>query len=120
VSCDDVILVSAGKIRKVWDSVRELFSSLCEGRLERTVLRLALLLYQSFIYSLTDIPVSCLKNIKICIKIAPTFFSVIVIPSSASVLICAYFSKHKLIRKHKLMRSLMMVLLKHRNMSELF
>jgi hypothetical protein len=32
---DDAIVVSAGKLRKMWDSVNELRSSLCERRLER-------------------------------------------------------------------------------------
>jgi hypothetical protein len=36
-------LVSAGKLRKLWDSLSELRSSLCERRLERTVLRPAVL-----------------------------------------------------------------------------
>jgi hypothetical protein len=36
--------VSAGKLRKLWDSLSELRGSLCERRLERTVLRPALLL----------------------------------------------------------------------------
>jgi len=40
---DDAIVVSAGKLRKLWDSLSELGSSLCERRLERRVLRLALL-----------------------------------------------------------------------------
>jgi hypothetical protein len=35
--------VSAGKLRKLWDSLSELRNSLCERRLERTVLRPALL-----------------------------------------------------------------------------
>jgi len=39
---DDAIMVSAGKLRKLWDSLSELRSSLCEIRLERTVLRPAL------------------------------------------------------------------------------
>jgi hypothetical protein len=40
----DVIVVSAGKLKKkLWDSLSELRSSLCERRLERTVLRPALL-----------------------------------------------------------------------------
>jgi hypothetical protein len=43
VPWDDAILVSAGKLRKLWDSLREMFSSMCERRLERTVLRPALL-----------------------------------------------------------------------------
>ena len=38
-----VIVVSAGKLRKMWDSLSELHSSLCERQLERTVLRPALL-----------------------------------------------------------------------------
>jgi len=32
-------VVSAGKLRKLWDSLSELRSSLCERRLERTLLR---------------------------------------------------------------------------------
>jgi hypothetical protein len=43
VPWDDAIVVSAGKLRKLWDSLSELHSSLCERRLERTVLRPALL-----------------------------------------------------------------------------
>ena len=42
VPSDDAIVVSAGKLRKLWDSLSELRSSLCERRLERTVLRPAL------------------------------------------------------------------------------
>jgi hypothetical protein len=40
---DDAIVVSAGKLRKLWDSLSELRSSLYEGLLERTGLRPALL-----------------------------------------------------------------------------
>jgi hypothetical protein len=40
---DDAIVVSAGKLRKLWDSLSELRSSLRERRLEKTVLRPALL-----------------------------------------------------------------------------
>jgi len=36
-------VVSAGKLRKLWDSLSELRSSVCERRLERTVLRPGLL-----------------------------------------------------------------------------
>jgi hypothetical protein len=43
VPWDDAIRVSAGKLRKLWDSLSELRSFLCERRLERTVLRSALL-----------------------------------------------------------------------------
>ena len=43
VPWDDAIVVSAGKRRKLWDSLSELRSSLCERRLERPVLRPALL-----------------------------------------------------------------------------
>jgi hypothetical protein len=43
VPWDDAIVVSAGKLRKLWDSLSELRISLCERRLERTVLRLGLL-----------------------------------------------------------------------------
>jgi len=43
VPWDDSIVVSAGKLRKVWDSLNELFSSLCERRLERRVPRPSLL-----------------------------------------------------------------------------
>jgi len=40
---DDAIVVSAGKLRKLWDSLSELLSFVCERRLERTVLRPMLL-----------------------------------------------------------------------------
>jgi hypothetical protein len=40
---DDAIEVSAGKLRKLWDSPSELRRSVCERRLEKTVLRPALL-----------------------------------------------------------------------------
>ena len=43
VPWNDAIVVSAGKLRKLWDSLSELHSSVCERRLERTVLRPALL-----------------------------------------------------------------------------
>jgi len=43
VPWDDAIVVSAGKLGKVWDYMSELRSSLCERRLDRTVLRPALL-----------------------------------------------------------------------------
>jgi hypothetical protein len=43
VPWDDAIEVSAGKLRELWDSLSELHSSLRERRLERTVLRPALL-----------------------------------------------------------------------------
>jgi hypothetical protein len=36
------IVVSAGKLRKLWDTLSALCSSVCEGRLERTVMRPAL------------------------------------------------------------------------------
>jgi len=40
---DDAIVVSAGKLRKLWDSLSDLIISVYERRLERTVLRPALL-----------------------------------------------------------------------------
>ena len=40
---DDAIVVWAGKLSKLWDSIGELRSSVCERRLERTVLWPALL-----------------------------------------------------------------------------
>jgi len=43
----DAIVVSAGKLRKLWDSLSELRSSLCERRLERPVLRPTLLSVKS-------------------------------------------------------------------------
>jgi hypothetical protein len=43
VPWDDAIVVSAGKLRKLWDSLSELRSSVCERRLERTVLKPGLL-----------------------------------------------------------------------------
>jgi hypothetical protein len=42
-SCACVVVVSVGKLRKLWDSLSELRGSLCERQLERTVLRPALL-----------------------------------------------------------------------------
>jgi hypothetical protein len=36
---DDAVVVSAGKLRKLWDSLSELRSSLCERRLKKTILR---------------------------------------------------------------------------------
>jgi hypothetical protein len=42
-SLDDVIVVSAGKLRKLWDSLSELRNPVCERRLEMTVLWPALL-----------------------------------------------------------------------------
>jgi len=43
VPWDDAIVVSAGRLRKLWDTLSELRSSLCERRLEMTGLRPALL-----------------------------------------------------------------------------
>jgi hypothetical protein len=43
VTWDDAIVVSAGKLRKLGGSLSELRSTLCERRLEKTVLRPALL-----------------------------------------------------------------------------
>jgi hypothetical protein len=43
VDKNKAIVVSPGKLRKPWDSLSELRSSLCERRLERTVLTPALL-----------------------------------------------------------------------------
>jgi hypothetical protein len=43
VPWDDAIMVSAGKLRKLCNSLSELRSSVCEKRLERAVLRFALL-----------------------------------------------------------------------------
>jgi hypothetical protein len=50
VPWDDAITVCAGKLRKLWDSLSELRSSLCEW-LERTVLRPALLPVKTEVYS---------------------------------------------------------------------
>jgi hypothetical protein len=44
---DDAIVVTAGKMRELWDSLNELRSSLCERRLERTVLRPLLLPFKT-------------------------------------------------------------------------
>jgi len=44
---DDAIVVPAGKLRKLWDFLSELRSSVCERRLERTVQRPALLLVKT-------------------------------------------------------------------------
>jgi len=43
VPWNDAIVLSAGKLRKLWDSLSELRSSVCERRLERTVQRPMLL-----------------------------------------------------------------------------
>jgi hypothetical protein len=43
VDKNKAIVVSAGKLKKLWDSQSELRSSVCERRLENTVLRPALL-----------------------------------------------------------------------------
>jgi hypothetical protein len=43
VLSDNAFVVSAGKLRKLWDFLSELRSSLCERRMERTLLRPALL-----------------------------------------------------------------------------
>jgi hypothetical protein len=48
---DDAIVVSAGKLRKLWDSLGELRSSLYERRLEKTVLRPALFPVKTAQYS---------------------------------------------------------------------
>jgi len=40
---DDAVVVSAGKLRKLLDSLSELLSSVCERRLEKTVVSPALL-----------------------------------------------------------------------------
>jgi len=47
VPWDDAIAVSARKLRKLWDSLCELRSSMCERWLERTVLRPVLLLVKT-------------------------------------------------------------------------
>jgi len=47
VTWSDAIVVSAGKLRKLWDSLSQLRSSLCERRLERTVLRPVLLPFKT-------------------------------------------------------------------------
>ena len=44
---DDAIVVSAGNLRKLWNSLSELRSSVCQRRLERTVLRPALLRFKT-------------------------------------------------------------------------
>jgi hypothetical protein len=44
---DDAIVVSAGKLRKLWNSLSELRSSVCERRLERTVQRPALVPFKT-------------------------------------------------------------------------
>jgi len=43
VPWDDAIVVSAGKLRKLWDSLNEIHSSHCKRRLERTILKSGLL-----------------------------------------------------------------------------
>jgi hypothetical protein len=48
VPWDDTIMVLAGKLRNLWNSLSELHSSPCERRLERRVLRHALLPVSAF------------------------------------------------------------------------
>jgi len=45
VKCE--MMVSAGKLKKLWDSLSELRSSLCERQLESTILRPAQLLVKT-------------------------------------------------------------------------
>ena len=64
VPWDDAVVVSAGKLSKVWDSVSELRSSVCERRLERTVLGPGLIVCQNCaVYSV--FPSSMTPNSKI-------------------------------------------------------
>ena len=51
VPWDDAIVVSAGKLRKLWDSLSELRSFVCERQLESTVLRPALTCHYGAVYS---------------------------------------------------------------------
>jgi hypothetical protein len=51
VETDDAIVVSAGKRRKLWDSLSELRSFLCERRLERTALRPAILSVKTALFT---------------------------------------------------------------------
>jgi len=51
VPSDDAIVVSAGKLRKLWDSLSELRSSVCERQLERTVLRPELLPVKTLLFT---------------------------------------------------------------------
>jgi len=63
VPWDDAIVVWAAKLRRLWDSLSELRSSLCERRLERTVLRPALLLVK--LHSLLSFPSGMTSHSKI-------------------------------------------------------
>jgi hypothetical protein len=51
VPWDDAIVVSAGKLRKLWDSLSELRNFLCERRLDKTVMRTVLLSENCALYS---------------------------------------------------------------------
>ena len=51
VPWDDANVVSASKLKKMWDSLSELRISLLEGRLERTVLRSAIACQNCAVYS---------------------------------------------------------------------
>jgi len=59
VPWDDAIVVSAGKQRKLWDSLSELRSYLCERWLERAVLRPALLSVKTAQFRHFKIPTKC-------------------------------------------------------------
>jgi hypothetical protein len=52
VPSDDAIVVSADKMRRLCDSLRELRSSLCERRLEKKVLRPVLLSFKTTQFTL--------------------------------------------------------------------
>jgi hypothetical protein len=51
VPWDDAIVVPAGKLRKLWDSLSELRSSVCERRLERPVEACAIACQNCAVYS---------------------------------------------------------------------
>jgi cobalamin biosynthesis protein CbiD len=47
----DAIVMSAGKLRKLWDSLSEVHNSLCERRLEKTILRPVLLTVKTALFT---------------------------------------------------------------------
>jgi len=57
-------VVSAGKLRKLWESLSELRSSVCERRVDRTVLRPALMPVKTAYYTQFSVSYDVTKQIR--------------------------------------------------------
>jgi hypothetical protein len=77
VPWDDAIVVSVGKPRKLCDSLSELRSSLCERRLERTVLRPALLRVKSaqFTHFFRQVQCHTVKSLSLTASVWGAFYT---------------------------------------------